>query len=162
MGMRPRMPMQGARLMGVHGAPGESWSGGPMLAVPPVLRADPASLPPSPNSKKVKVDVVEISDDSDESSPPTPEPANSALDRLKLCGITVTRPKATTIPEGLKMSSTIAISHHFESRDSHINEAAGGSAIAPVPVTQVPSAKTLNLDTLTPEQMHQLKLLGII
>jgi len=128
-GKRPRMPMgphvmgdasgmRGAKLMGVRGAPRGSWPDGlsPANPFPPVNRVDP-----TPNPKQVKVEDVNM-----ESPPPTGTPcsANPALDRLKHCGISVSRRKVPTIPKGLTSSSQASTSYSA----AHINsQVSGGS-----------------------------------
>lgn len=192
-GMRPRMPMgrggpgmrgRGGPPPGVRGAPRGPRPGGPGPVRPPgpsnpppsVVRADPANLPPAPKPKKIKVEVVDLSD---EDSPP-PTPANPALDRLKHCGISISRQKAPTIPKGLKLPPGISLSpaptgYSAARRNSDVREAGGSSSYSIRPATEEParapvapaqaaagSDRTLNLDTLTPEQRAQLKLMGII
>jgi len=195
-GMRPRMPMgRGGPGMrgrggppGVRGAPRGPRPGGPVRppapgsATPPGVpqRVDPANLPPAPKPKRIKVEVVDLSD---EESPPT-TPGNPALDRLKNCGISVSRQKAPTIPKGLKLPPGISLSpaptgyssgggrRNSESREG----GGGGSSYSIRPATEeAPKASVaappsssgsdevkINVQTLTDEQKNALKAMGLL
>lgn len=134
-GMRPRGPMPpGARPRALRpgmrpGGPGTSpiragapRPGGPRAVRPPQPAASAAATPatpdpkpagpgyaPPPKPKPLKVECIDI-DDSDDDSPPAPPAAKSAtLEKLKACGISISKQKAPTLPSGVRLPPGISL-----------------------------------------------------
>ena len=116
-GMRPRMPGQvrpgqlrpgvrpGIRAVGQPGArpggPTGMRPGGPPR--PPAPRA---AAPPAPPPRQKEIINIKIEDDDDdiiEIEAPPPVPKNATIDKLKACGISVSRQAPPKMPRGLKL-----------------------------------------------------------
>ena len=200
-GMRPRGPMPpGVRLRGMRpgmrpGGPGGSpRPGGPRPVRPgqpgtsPVRAAAPApSIPdprpagpgyaPPPKPKPLKVECIDLSDDDD--SPPAPPAVRSAtLEKLKGCGISISKQKAPSLPSGVRLPPGISLASSGSSsapkRSSTSSYSNGEPRTKRVPVDSNVASALSNISgasndpkekvmlELSEQQINALKALGML
>merc|ERR1711862_819574 len=101
------------------------------------------------------VEVVDLSDD-DESPPPPPAAKSATLEKLKACGISISKQKAPTLPQGVRLPPGISLgsagSSSAPKRSSTYNMSQSNGE---------PSKKKVEME-LTDKQMDALKALGLL
>ena len=170
-GVRPGMRPGGPR-------PGQPGAARPIRPVTQPVAAAP-SLPPAPKPKPLKVEVVDLSDD-DESPPPPPAAKSATLEKLKACGISISKQKAPTLPQGVRLPPGISLgsagSSSAPKRSSSYNMSQSNgepsnkrvavnpnvaSALASVASDPSEPKKKVEME-LTDKQMDALKALGLL
>jgi len=178
-GMRPGGPRPGQPGTVRPGAMRPVRPGQPPVR-PPAQQAAAAttSLPPAPKPKPLKVEVVDLSDD--ESPPPPPAAKSATLEKLKACGISISKQKAPSLPQGVRLPPGISLgsagsssapkrSSSYSMSQSNGEPSNKRVAVAPnvasalASVASDPSEPKKKVEMeLTDKQMDALKALGLL
>ena len=144
-GMRPGGPPRGPR-PGQPGAAAGPRPAGPRPAVRPA--APPAPAPAAAPAAAVKPEVIDLSDDDEvkEERGATPPPAakSATLEKLKACGISISKQKAPQLPSNVRLPPGISLSG---AGSSSAPKRASTSSYTASPARGEPSNKRVAVDT---------------